>query len=239
MSTVGQTISVDLSQSWTNATFGDHNFQTQRPTDDAHWTKRPALFYNPMKSQVNQWGGWPLLNTTPAQLWAFQPSSNGRVNWIEETTPITNSVGDSSPALAGAAMVATDTAFYSLGGNLPQTYFDPYIAVQGFLKFDYKPNTWQNLSSSAATSTGFYVGGEAAYARGFGNSGFLVFIGGIVPDTQVFSVDGTHLADMSVITLYDIENDKWYHQKATGDIPPPRQFFCSAGVTSRENSFEM
>ena len=200
---------------------------------------RPALFYDPINGQVNQWGGWPLSNTTPAQIWTFQAGSDGRVNWEPQPAPTTNDGDPISPALAGAAYVETDTAFYSLGGNLPETYSDPYIAEEGFLKFDFGANSWINSSCPCGPLSEFFVGGEGAYARNYGNSGFLVFIGGISPDTQVFHVDGTNLVDMSDIILYDIANSKWYHQQATGDIPPPRQFFCSVGVTSLEDSFEM
>jgi hypothetical protein len=235
---VGQTISIPLSQSWTNATIASISFETQRP-NDGHWTKRPALWYDSQTGQVYQWGGWPLRKNDPAALWSFTPGSYGTVNWTQVETPVTNEVDHTSPALADSAFVASDSALYSLGGNLAETYSNPLVALQGFLEYNFTTEAWTNGSSLPATPSGFLVGGGAVYAPEYGSAGFLIFVGGTAPDSQVFPDDGTQLVDMSVITLYDIAKGLWYHQTATGTIPPPRRFFCLVGGSSKEGSFEM
>jgi hypothetical protein len=143
--------------------------------------------------------------------------------------------------------VASDNAFYSLGGvnasnalsYLPEKYYTS-LAVQGLIKYDFASGTWTNDSTINVTQSGYIVEAGAALAPNFGKAGFLIFIGGAIPNTQTFIFEGTaQLASMSVITLYDLESKTWYQQDATGDIPPERVEFCSVGAVSRQNSFEM
>lgn len=45
---------------------------------------------------------------------------------------------------------------------------------------------------------------------------------------------------MDDITIFDIYNQKWYHQKATGDVPAPRIRFCISGAQeTRANFYEI
>jgi hypothetical protein len=236
---VGQTISIDLSQSWTNFTVQKYSIDTQRPVTDGHWSKRPSLFYDPPNDQVIQWGGWPYSNGDLSYLFSFTPNSGGTVTWHKNETPITNDVDQTSPALFGAAFVASNSSFYCLGGSIAEASANPYVAVQGLVEYDFASNQWTNSSSLSATSSGYLVGGEAAFTPDFGKAGFLVFIGGSDPDTQVFDPDGVPLIDMSKVTLYDVVEKAWYHQTTTGTIPPPRQYFCSVGGTSAQDTFEM
>jgi hypothetical protein len=161
------------------------------------------------------------------------------VTWHKNETPITNDVDQTSPALFGAAFVASNSSFYCLGGSIAEASANPYVAVQGLVEYDFASNQWTNNSSLSATSSGYLVGGEAAFTPDFGKAGFLVFIGGSDPDTQVFDPDGVPLIDMSKVTLYDVVEKAWYHQTTTGTIPPPRQYFCSVGGTSAQDTFEM
>lgn len=39
---------------------------------------------------------------------------------------------------------------------------------------------------------------------------------------------------MEYVSIYDPENDEWYEQKTTGDVPPPTAAFCSVVATSKE-----
>ena len=245
-SAVGQTISVDLSKSWTNVTVQQHAADTQRATTDGHWSKRPSLFYDSSSGQIIQWGGWPYANGDLSYEFSFPANTHGEVAWSKAETPITNSLDQNSPspAVFGAAFVASNTSFYSLGGVVAEELAPPDTAVQGLVQYEFASGKWTNTSSLSATSNGYLVGAQAAYTPGsdqggFGQAGFLVIIGGSDPETQLFDPEYPSLVDMSNITLYDLATQTWYHQTATGTIPPPRQFFCSVAGTSIQDTFEM
>jgi hypothetical protein len=172
-------------------------------------------------------------------MFSFTPNNHGTVTWSKDDTPITNDVDQTSPAIFGGAFVASNSSFYCLGGNIAEPSASPYTAVQGLIEYEFASDKWTNTSSLSVTPSGFLVGGQAAFIPNFGQAGFLVFIGGSDPNTQVFDLDGAPLIDMSNIILYDLKQKTWYHQTATGTIPPPRQFFCSVGGTSVQDTFEM
>ena len=201
---------------------------------------RPWLWYEPQNHKVYEWGGGPYGNNDTSFLWTFTPINNGSVSWTLSPAPAVNGLV-LNRSIFTAASAASDTTFYSLGGvtNLGETFVTPDVAVQGLVEHDFAANTWLNLSSKPATQSGFLVSGGASYTIGFGEAGFLIFLGGAIPSTQIYDFDGTQQADMSLITLYDIHSGKWYHQTATGTIPPPRQFFCLVGSSSVEGSYEM
>ena len=236
---MGQTISIDLSTSWTNTTIQKYSFDTQRPVTDGHWSKKPALFQDTTQNTIVQWGGWPYDNGDLSYVFSFTLNDKGTVNWVKDTTPITNQVDQTSPAIFGSAFTASNSTFYSLGGVVAEASSDPYTGIQGLIEYDFASNKWTNTSSIGATASGYLLGAEAEFTSAFGEAGFLVFIGGSDPSTQEFDPDSAPLRDMANITLYDIANKTWYHQIATGSIPPPRKFFCSVGVNSIQDTFEV
>ncbi|KAK5465541.1 hypothetical protein LTS15_002104, partial [Exophiala xenobiotica] len=241
---LGQTISIDLTRPWTNATVQNSSRETQRAVIDGHWSKKPALFYDPSNDVVIQWGGWPYDNGDQSYEFVFTPNQNGTVNWIQSATPVTNTQNQSSPAIFGSAFVASSTSFYSLGGVVAEEYAPPDVAVQGLLEYNFVGSNWTNTSSSNATANGYLVGAQAAYTPGsdqggFGQAGYIFLVGGNDPASQSFDPQSPSLVDMSNITLYDIGAQAWYQQPTTGTIPPPRQFFCSVAATSIQATFEI
>ena len=204
MPTVGQTISIDLSSSWSNATVQQHAHDTQRPVTDGHWSKRPSLFYDSSSDQVVQWGGWPYDNGDTSIEFSFVPNTHGAVNWTESKAPITNSLDQNtpSPAVFGAAFVASNTSFYSLGGVVAEASAPPDTAIQGLVQYEYATDKWTNTSSLNATSNGYLVGAQASYVPGsdqggFGQAGYLVIVGGSDPGSQLFDPQYPTLVDMS------------------------------------------
>jgi hypothetical protein len=238
---VGQTISVDLSQSWSNASIS--SFKNQNP--GSMGSKRPSLWYSKQDNKVYEWGGWSYPGNFTSLFWSFTPNSSGIVDWIPAPDPSVNGLGPGSPDVFYPAFIASDTNFYALGGTMARSNDIPYIALPGFVEYNFKYGSWSNTSSTPATLSGYMFEGGAAYASGFGKAGFLIFLGGVVPDTQIFGVvPNTQVysistVNMSTITLYDIDTRRWYHQITTGNIPPGRLQFCSVGSTSTEGSFEM
>jgi hypothetical protein len=193
-----------------------------------------------------QWGGWPYDDGDLLKEFVFTPNTDGTVAWTEINSLTTGSLLQNVPlpAVFGAAFVASNKSFYSLCGIAAEETAPPDTAIQGLMEYDYATDTWSNKSSANIGSNGFLVGAQASYTPGsdqggFGQAGYLVIIGGSNPEAQIFDPQSPSLVDMSNITLYDLEGQAFYHQTATGTIPPPRQFFCSVAATSIQATFEM
>jgi hypothetical protein len=117
------------------------------------------------------------------------------------------------------------------------------VAYEGFVQQVFAGDTWSNQSLTTAYQNGFIEAALAIVAPNCGQAGVLVVIGGFSPQYQSEadpSATSAAMVDMSLITMLDINSNIWYHQKATGTIPPPRGAFCMVGSTSQDNaSFEM
>jgi hypothetical protein len=200
--------------------------------------RRPNLWYNSDDNRVYRWGGWAYYYNVsyPSSFWSFESFANGSATWEAAPDFTVNGLGANTYAPFGGASVVTEDAFYSLGGS----NVSDSIAVQGFVKYDFSTGQWSNSSSADATSNGYLVQAQAAYVSNFGSSGFLAFVGGVVPDTQSYnpaSYDTVNLVDISIVTLYDLASGTWYHQQTTGDIPAPRSEFCMVSAPSQDKSY--
>ena len=171
---------------------------------------------------------------------------NETVSWAIAPSPDENGLGINATAPFGCASVSSNTTFYCLGGasvanNVFSVDTQPtFLPVQGLVQYNFANQTWSNISAPGTGSATYTIGASAALASNFGNSGFLVFIGGSEPTEQTFLYGGNvPLASMAVITLFDIASSTWYTQEATGDIPPGRIEFCSVAAESQNHSFEM
>ena len=227
------TLAIDLSISWTNATV--NAFSNPKPSE-MQLARRPTLWYNEENHFVYEWGGWSYGDESDL-VWTFAPDGNGGSSWTQNPAP--TSAGDVSLiAPFGSSFTYSPGAFYSLGGTL-KTGFG--IAVAGLTSFNFTSNTWNNGSSGGATTSGFSVQAEAAYVPNFGSNGLLVNLGGDSPLNDTYQYEkGAALADMSNITIYDIESGTWYHQITSGPAPPGRSEFCIVGSAASDNSsYEM
>ena len=230
------TFSIDLSQSWTIGTMNARNIS--KPLAMAP-VRRPPLWYDPSSDLVMEIGGWAYAVDASLFLWSFTPDGKGGADWaLDESSAAAQQIS----ATFGAAFIATANSFHSLGGAIPgvlNTTYDPYgfMASEGLISYDFASSVWKNTSSLSASQAGYSVQGQAMAMQDFGKRGVLAFLGGDSPPNQTYLYEaGAALMDMSNITIYDVDSDTWYHQIATGDIPPPRSEFCAVGSAPTDNS---
>jgi hypothetical protein len=76
------------------------------------------------------------------------------------------------------------------------------------------------------------------FVSSYGKAGVLVILGGDDP-TSPNSIAGSALRGMENVTVYDIHNQLWYHQAATGDVPGSKFGFCIVGAQGDNNTYEM
>lgn len=238
-----QTLAIDLSTSWTNSSV---TAIVNSCPDQMQTVRRPVLWYNAHSNFVYEWGGWPYDDNHDSWLWSFQPDGKGGSAWTQNPAPASS--GQTLTAPAGASWVSTSTALYSLGGALvpdpndhTTNYPTPVTAIQGLVSQNFSSNSWNNQSSLGYSESGYSVYGDASFVPNFGQSGLLVFLGGSTPSNQTYwHQKGIELADFAMIPVLDIRSGAWYHQTATGDIPPGRSEFCQVGVPASDNSsYEM
>lgn len=193
--------------------------------------RRPPLWYDPFTNVVMERGGWAYnvaAVSGPYGLWSLNGTVSANATQLAPTF--------------GGAFTASTTHFYSLGGTIPSyrpSYVD--VALEGFTTYDFATGNWTNSSSLASSKSGYSVQAQATFLPNFGDKGLLVFLGGDSPPNQTYQYEaGAALVDMSNITIHDPASGTWYHQTATGSVPPPRSEFCAVGSAAKDNSsYEM
>ncbi|KAF2873284.1 hypothetical protein BDV95DRAFT_593628 [Massariosphaeria phaeospora] len=134
----------------------------------------------------------------------------------------------------GAGTVAQDRGRgYYYGGHLNNLSVPGYAStptiLDTMLVYDMLGNTFRNQTGPDGTGR---AEGSMVYVPA-GDAGLLVYYGGIQD-----AGNGTVKAvPMTEIFVYDVGNDKWYKQNATGsEIPGERRRFCSGVVWAQDKS---
>jgi hypothetical protein len=125
-----------------------------------------------------------------------------------------------------------------LPGSIPD-----FRSLEGLITHSFAGNNWTNASSAGASLRGYSVHAQAIFIPRCGKAGILAVIGGSAPVSDKYN-EGTTLVDMTVITVYDVGNQQWYHQNARiasgTTLPPAREYFCMVGASAADNSsYEM
>ncbi len=234
-STVGTTLFFDLGQSWSISSVEPQNIS--KPAGMAG-VRRPPLWYDPTQTLLMQRGGWGY-DTDSSYLWSLDASGAPDTEWVNnEGSPAAQQL---DPTFGGA-FTASTTHFYSLGGaDVSSGGGDPSeisLAIEGLTVFDFESGVWHNKSSLESSSQGGYsVQAQATFMPNFGQAGLLAFLGGDSPPNQTYQYEaGAALVDMSNITIYDPTSNTFYHQTATGAVPPPRSEFCAVSTSAADNS---
>lgn len=231
---VASTLVVDLSTSW--STSNVRAISNTKPTDMPN-VRRPCLWYNPVNGLMYEWGGWSEGSPGSGTMWTFEEANGSQ--WEPTPAPSTST---SLSALFGSSWISSPSSFYSIGGAIPGGYASiPTIAIGGIVSFNFSSNTWTNGSSDGLPDSSFSVMAESVFVPNFGPSGLLITLGGDSPPNDTYHYEkGAALTDMSNVTVYDIASEKWYHQTATGAVPPGRSEFCMIGAMQSDNTtYEM
>jgi hypothetical protein len=228
-----QTISIDLSKSWTTSNVSP---VITNKSSSVPLARRADMWYDQKADFVYSMGGWhynksgPLyLEPDAVELWGFKPSSGGSVDWQLQpwsSDPLKNRV---TANVFGSMTATSPKGHYSLGGS---TFHDPRVQFTGedpireLDTFHSSPNeTW----SSTIMPDNTFLYGEAQYIDTYGAEGVIIFFGGL----------GNTIKDLTTVLVYDIHTQVFYRQNTT-NAPLNRSFFCSVGAKSENNgSYEM
>ncbi|KEF63669.1 uncharacterized protein A1O9_01647 [Exophiala aquamarina CBS 119918] len=177
----------------------------------------------------------------PSEIWST-PAGVQSTSWTLDVSPADGGLSSDTLGPFAPATAFSDSKFYSFGGNVFKPDALPNMTVlSGLVTQDLESDRWENFTASVPAQSPYRTQAKALIVPNFGEQGYFVVVGGENPPTEEsFYELGTFMADMSVITMYDIASGTWYSQKTTGDIPPPRSEFCIVGAASSDgSSFEM
>lgn len=187
------------------------------------------MWYDGQADTVFSGGGWSYYEDPDYSLWAFQPDGQGGASWHVAT----GNAQQYTPTFA-SAFTSTHDTFYSLGGADPTDFTQ---TVGGLATFAFDSASWNTESSAGASKSSNSVFQEAVSMPNFGKQGLIAFLGGESPRNSTYAYEtGTDMVDMSNITIFDTQTQLWYHQPATGDVPPPRSEFCAVGKAPNDNA---
>ena len=108
-------------------------------------------------------------------------------------------------------------------------------ALSSLITYNLTSNELTNLTVAGVSNRGLEQMGGMVYVPNFGNQGILVNMGG----DQDGRVEADDLIPFRRVQVYDPENQRWFEQKTTGDLPQPRKEFCIAGAPSSGRTYEI
>ena len=151
----------------------------------------------------------------------------------------------------GITAQSTDSKAYYLGGAKgpksdaafnAEPDAEAYL-VGSLLTFDEQSESFRNSSTKGLNEYGTVADGFLNLIESLGKGGVLISFGGFTNTiASAMSLRDGDLKDpelrwsMQNISVYDIANQKWYQQQATGDVPTWRYLGCSVIVGAPDNS---
>jgi hypothetical protein len=187
-------------------------------------------------------------DTNPDSLWRFTGDGTGNGTWVEEPISyIAPSTATSQtlfrPDGTGCSTTIGDTGYYVGGRVWQQSDVD---ASQGgyfqntITSFNMSSGVWNNSLRTSIGSGGEIRDASAGSitALGLDGRGLIVLIGGRDPGWNA-TAPPTNYYDLSNVTIYDPSTDIWYAQQASGDVPSPREMFCTVTVPGDNGTYEM
>ncbi|KAL8839080.1 MAG: hypothetical protein Q9170_001862 [Blastenia crenularia] len=167
--------------------------------------------------------------------WSQPPTGGDPVQRLVQGIPVQAS-GSKSFNLGGFKSPLSDAVFNAQPDSMQ-------YPVQGLLVFDENEQGFSNVSTTDLNQAGTLVGGFLSSIDTLGNRGVLVAFGGYsfavgtaFDLSSLGEVFSSIQRPMQNVTVYDIANDRWYQQLATGDVPAARHHGCSIAVSAADQT---
>ncbi|MCJ1462072.1 hypothetical protein MMC07_000672 [Pseudocyphellaria aurata] len=211
---LNQTLSIDLSKSWTTSSVELNTIE--KPTSFAT-LRKSSLWLDSALNQIYSFGGEPYQIGTELSFWTLSIDGRGGGTWAKETP--SESSGFSTLTRPAYGLDAfSSTAGYVLGGiatrrTSPETKYlsRSLLSLAGMTRYTFADQNWSNISSSGYSPSTWGASGAAHFVPSFGQAGILVFLGGDAPTEQEYN--------------------------EYGDVPDRRMRFCVNGAQETESGF--
>ncbi|KAL8903295.1 MAG: hypothetical protein Q9171_007448 [Xanthocarpia ochracea] len=235
------THSINLSQDWVNNSVVLTTI-TKPPgapllSDSSLWYhEENDIFYSGFTGRSSLFGDKPA--PPPTSLWSFKPDGTGSGSWKVEISPddpkwtrqvkrdlgYTASGGASALVLGGVLNPWTSPESMNLTED---------VEVPGIVEFNMTRKGFFKSNATGFNAKGTGARGAMHYVPSFGPNGLFMIMGG----TDLTDPDNNIGFDN--IWVYESQENRWYNQTATGDVPAGRRSFCLAGVNSTDETYEI
>ncbi|KAK1961564.1 hypothetical protein LY78DRAFT_588434, partial [Colletotrichum sublineola] len=234
--TVKNTLSLDLSKSWT-----PRDVQMRQIPKNAPTKPRQAYFVDASSGTVYGWGG---LNTDPAPqqtlVGKFVADGNGGGSWSTEFESESDHKGLAAlPRSHGGAVASTPDAGFYFGGISEYTTNQRWNDwISGYFQFDFKSRqkTWTNYTDSPYSPSRTRYAATAHYVPTLGPNGMIMIMGGNELDA---GSGGDSALSMETLWFLDPVTHEWYSQKTIGRPPSRRRWSCTVGTHSPNGTYEI
>ncbi|KAH8178612.1 kelch motif domain-containing protein [Sarocladium implicatum] len=246
------TLAIPINTSWTTS---DVDLKAISHGDKPN-AKFISLWADEKRNVLWQWEGensWPSgsisINDTGAgrrDLWKLTPDGSGGGDWTafdDFVDPDEETFKYMARKAQSASVFCDDTA-YMLGGFYSRntdSRMDPgNVPATDMLTIDMQTKSWVSTSvSNWLPPHGIFIRGKATCVKDFGDKSLIFITGGALTSRESTS-KGLRSLDPSNITFYDIEEDKWMWQLATGEPPMEGRWqHCMVGVSSPSGTYEL
>lgn len=181
---LNQTFWIGLSKSWTKSSVMINTIEKPKSYVAI---RRPSLWFHSTTNEIYSFGGEPCQVGTELSVWALSPNGRGGGTWNERFPPKSN-IFTALTHPAYGLDTTSSTRGYILGGiatecTSPQFAFldGSLLSLSGMAGFDFKDQSWTNISYSGYSQKGWGVYGAAHFVKSFGDDGVLVLFGGDAP----------------------------------------------------------
>ncbi len=234
---VNDTLSIPLSQSWTNSTVPINVIPKTAAVFDG-----AALWTDQSRNSFYMWGGQaPYGNLSRTKdLWKFQADGTGGGAWSKEPGVNTLSLVRSKEA---GATTCNGAGFFV--GGYAYVWTDPdfmdNVPTPGMLTYNTTSGAWANESTIDLNAFGTFMRGTASCLPAFGSRGrgLVLLLGGEVARRDAFGIDRPSFVGFNNVSFWDVGTRTWASQATTGDVPGPRSMFCTVGAAGRNGTHEL
>ena len=213
------------------------NFHSTSKPPGAPNLNNPSLWYYEAGNLLySGFTGGPLLYTNTQQtlpkpsLWKFTLDGAGGGTYTQAISFFDSRWSAFSQPTPNNAFQAFGPAdAYILGGNDQ----NPNVEIPGYIQFDMESLRFINGSGAPYDNLGGAQRGTLTYVPSFGPKGVYIAMGGMWANYKY------GLLSFDYVSVFDPAQQKWYNQSTTGSAPSGRIEFCSAGINSTNQTFEM
>ncbi|MCJ1464227.1 hypothetical protein MMC07_002840 [Pseudocyphellaria aurata] len=236
---VNTTSAIDLSKDWTNCTL---NLIQSKSPSDAFVLLHDSLWFDQGRNSIYFFGGtrssattdWKHLPPLAGSIRGFNLSDDGTAAWYPVMgTDSTTSFPSDIQLIASGESISDGNRAYYLGSFLTSSSTSQsQTSTSGLLTFDFNTLKFANSNDgnhlASQPPENLELTGKIISISTYGDDGILV----ILPSVRNSAFHN--------IALYDMKNQGWYSQIASGDIPSPRSHYCAVGIGGdKNNTFEI
>ena len=230
-------IAIDLSTDWVNSSVTLESISKPAGVPDLAqgglWVDENAgLLYTGFAGRQSTFGDDAF---QPGGLWSFKPDGNGDGTWTNLNSTDQGFLTAVRPY--GALIASGGGVGYMLGGLVMNSSSGQSWNSSGLVTFNFTTGQLTNASVNDGLTNGIDEMGGLIFVPNFGDEGVLIRLGG--DQIGKITPGADDLLNLTTVSIYDVASGNWYDQTTSGNIPESRKEFCSAGIASANDTFEI